>query len=173
MPELQMIHDQIADIAEGEILHALMCHRNRHHKVDSCGRRQGFDGNLMRKRFVEPREAVENFIFFRPGIQRDRVVVPEGLRARRKLPGGPAKRRRDMCRTGQAAATARRSSWQFPRIFSGAGGGVRAPSPRLSRPTSLPDRGVPPRRAGRRCPTPPPLLPAVGAGRQGRWRESR
>ena len=90
MPEIQVSCDQVADIAGGELLHPLMGYRDRHRQVDARAGRQQSSGSLLCQRLVELRQAVEDFIFRRAGIKGDGVVVPEGLRSRRKLPGVPS-----------------------------------------------------------------------------------
>ena len=85
MPEFQVIGDQVADIAGGKIFHSLMGHRDRHRQVDARARRQRTHGNLLCQRFVEFRQAVEDFIFRRTGIKGDGVIVPERLWSRSKL----------------------------------------------------------------------------------------
>ena len=90
MPEFQVIGDQVADIAGGKFFYSILGHRDRHRQVDSRARRQRTHGNLLCQRFVEFRQAVEDFIFRRAGIKGDGVVVPEGLWSRSKLPGVPS-----------------------------------------------------------------------------------
>ena len=89
MPEVQVRCDQVADIAGCELLHPLVGHRDRHGKINARAGRQHPSGSLLCQRFVEFRQAVEDFILRRAGIKGNGVVVPERLRSRSKLPGVP------------------------------------------------------------------------------------
>ncbi len=90
MPEFQVIGDQVADIAGGKFFYSIFGHRDRHGKIKARAVRQHPSCSLLCQRFVEFRQAVEDFIFRRAGIKGDGVVVPEGLWSRSKLPGVPS-----------------------------------------------------------------------------------
>ncbi len=96
MPQIKMAGDDVPHIGKPRFLHARVCYRDRHDEIHSCRGRQCTGFAFGGQRLVEAGKPIEDLVFLRPRIERDGMIIPEGLPAFGEAVSGRAVIRRDI-----------------------------------------------------------------------------